>query len=49
MTNIINSILSIDKFEQNCVALKGMLQPPRLKYHKKNIGIDQSLSNSASF
>ena len=29
--------------------IKGVLQSPRLKYHTKTIGIDQSLSNRASF
>ena len=29
----IDSILSIDTFEQQCVAIKGMLQWPRLECH----------------
>ena len=49
MTKIIDSILSIDTFEQQFVVLKVMLQSPRLTYHMKTIGIDQSLSNRASF
>ena len=49
MTKVIEYVLSIDKFEQKCVVLEGMLQSPRLKYHMKTIGIDQSLSNSALF
>ena len=49
MTKVIDYVIYIDKFEQNCVALKGMLQTLRLKDHMKNIGIDQSLINSAIF
>ena len=44
MNKDIDSILSIDKFEQHCVVVKSMLQSPRLEYHMKTIGIDQSLS-----
>ena len=40
MTKVIDYVLSIDKFEQQCVVLKGMLQSPRLKDHVKTIGID---------
>ena len=49
MNKVINYILSIDEFEEQCVVLKYMLQSPRLKYHMMNIGIDQSVSNRASF
>ena len=42
MTNMIDSVLSIDTFEQ-CVVLKGMLQSPRLKDHVQTIVIYQSL------
>ena len=49
MTKVIDYVLSIDKFEQKCVFLKGMLQSPSLKDHMKTIGINQSLSNSAHF
>ena len=31
ITNVIDSVLSIDTFEQQFVVLKGMLQSPRLK------------------
>ena len=41
ITKVIDYVLSIDTFEQQCVVLKGMLQSPRLKYHMKTIGIDQ--------
>ena len=44
-TKVINYTISIDTFEQQCVVLKYMLQLPRLKYHMKNIGIDQSVRN----
>ena len=40
---MIDSVLSIDKFEQQCVVIKGMLQSPRLKDHVQTIGIDPSL------
>ena len=46
MTNVIDYVLSIDTFEQQCVVLKGMLQSPRIKYNVQTIGIDQSLSNN---
>ena len=48
-TKAIDRVLSIDIFEQHCVVRKSMLQSPRLIYHGKTIGIDQSLSNSALF
>ena len=49
MTNVINCILLIDTFEQQCVRIKGMLHPPGLKDHMKTIAIKQSLRNSARF
>ena len=49
MTMVIDSILSIDIFEEQFFVLKGMPRSPRLKYHMKTIGIDQSVSNGASF
>ena len=49
MTKVIDSVLSIDTFEQICVVLKGMLQPLRLKYHVQTIGIEQSLSNNIMY
>ena len=49
MTKVIDSVLSIDTFEQKCVVLKGMLQSTRLKYHVHTIGIYQSLSNNAIY
>ena len=41
MTKVIDSVLSIDKFEQQCVVIKGMLQSHRLKYYVHTIGIEQ--------
>ena len=41
MTKVIDCVILIDKFEQQCVVIKVMLQSPRLKYHLNNIGIDQ--------
>ena len=49
MTEVIDYVLSIDKFEQQCVVLKVMLQSPHLKDHMKTIGIYQSLSNIGIF
>ena len=48
-TNAIDYVLSVDKFEHQFVVLKGMLQPPRLKYHVHTIGIHSSLSNNAMY
>ena len=49
MTEMIDYVLSIDTFEQQCVVIKVMSQLPRLKYHMKNIGIYQSLRKNALF
>ena len=49
MTKVIDSVLSIDTFEQQCVVLKVMLQSTRLKDHVQTIGIDQYLSNNAIY
>ena len=49
MTKAIDSVLSIDTVEQQCVVLKGMLQSLRLKYHIQTIGIHPSLSNNAIY
>ena len=49
MTKVIDSVLSIDRFEKQYVVLKGMLQSTRLNDHVKTIGIDQSLSNNAIY
>ena len=49
MTKVIDYVLSIDTFEQQCVVIKGMLQSPRLKDHVNTIGIHPSLSNNAIY
>ena len=49
MTKVIDYVISIDTFEQQCVVLKVMLQSLRLKYHVQTIGIDESLSNNAIY
>ena len=41
MNNAIDSILSIDKFEIQCVVIKVMLQSPCIEYHMKTIDIYQ--------
>ena len=46
---MIDYVLLVDTFEQQCGVLRGMLQSPRLNYHVKTIGIDQSLSNNYLF
>ena len=42
LNKVIDSILSINTFEQKCVVIKCMLQSSRLEDHMKTIGIDQS-------
>ena len=49
MTKVVDSVLSIDTFEQKCVMIQGMLQLPRIKYHVKTIDIDQYLINNPLF
>ena len=49
MNKAIDSIVSIDKFEQQCVVIKGFLQSPRLEDHMKTIGVDQSLCDRSCF
>ena len=49
MTKVIDSIISIDTFQQQCDMLKGMLQSPQLKYHVHTIDIHPSLSNNAIY
>ena len=49
MNNVIDSIISIDAFEQKCVVIKCMLQSSRLEDHMKTIGIDQSSFTKSSF
>ena len=49
MTKVVDSILSVDTFEQQCFLLKGMLQSPRLKDHIQTIVIEQFLSKNALY
>ena len=49
MTKVIYYVISIDTSEQQYVALKVMLQSPRLKNHVHNIGIYQYLRNNAIY
>ena len=49
MNKVINYILSIETFEQQCDALKGVLQLLCLKYPMKTIGTDNLVRNIASF
>ena len=42
LNKVIDSILSINKFDQQCVVRECMLQSSRLEDHMKTIGIDQS-------
>ena len=49
MPKVVDSDLSINTFEQQCVVLKGMLQSPWLKYHLQNIGIHLSFSNNSIY
>ena len=49
LTKVIDYVLSIGTFEQQCIVLKGMLQSPQLKDHIQTIGIDQYLSKNAIY
>ena len=49
MNKVIDYVLSIHTFEQQCVVIKSMLQSPRLKYHVQTIGIDPSISNNTIY
>ena len=49
MNKVIDYVLSVVTFEQQCVVLKGVLQSLRLKYQVQTIGIDQSLCNNAIY
>ena len=48
-TKVINSFLSIDAFEQECIVTKFVLHSPRLKYHVKTIVIKKALSDNDLF
>ena len=49
MTKVIDYVISIYVFEQQCVMLKDMLKSQRLKYHVHTIVIDQHLSINAIY
>ena len=49
ITKVIDYIILIDTFEQQCVIFKVMLQSLRLKYHLQTIGIGKSLRNNAIY
>ena len=46
LTKVIDTILDIDSFDQQCVILKWLLQSEQLKQHMVIIGVYQSLSKS---
>ena len=49
ITKVVDYVLLVDIFEQQCVFLKCLLHSSHLKDHMNAIGIDLSLSNSALF
>ena len=49
LNQAIDSILSINTFEQQCVVIKCMLQYSHLEDHMKTIGIDQSSFTRSTF
>ena len=49
LNKFIDLILQIALFEQQCVIIKGLLQPDRLKQHRINIEMDQLLSNNEMY
>ena len=49
LNKVIDSILSINTFEKQCVVIKCMLQSSRLEDHMNTIGIDQSSFTKSSF
>ena len=49
LNKVIDSILSINTFEKQCLVIKYMLQSSRLEDHMKTIGIDQSSFIRSSF
>ena len=49
LNKVIDSILSINAFEQQCVVIKCMLQSSRLGDHMDTIGIDKSSFARSSF
>ena len=49
LKKVIDSILSINTFEQQCVVIKCMLQSSRLEDYMNTIGMDQSSFTRSSF
>ena len=49
LKKVIDSILYINTFDQQCVVIKCLLQSSRLEDHMKTIGIDQSSFERTSF
>ena len=49
LKKVIESILSINTFEQQCVVIKCLWQSSRLENHMKTIGIDQTSFARSSF
>ena len=49
MTKVIDYVISIYTFEQQCVVIKVILQSMQLKYHVQTIGIELSLSNNTIY
>ena len=49
MTKVVDYVLSIEIFEQQCVVQKVMFQSHRLKDHVQTICIHPSLSNNAIY
>ena len=49
INKVIDSVISIDTYEQQCVVIKGILQSPRLKDHAPTIGIDPYLINNTIY
>ena len=46
LTKEIDTIIDIDKFEKQCLIIKGLLKLELIKQHMVIIGVDQWLSNS---
>ena len=48
-TKMIDCVISVDTFEEQCVVIKGMLKSPRHKDYVQIIDINQYLSNNAIY
>ena len=49
LNEVIDLIIEIESFKQQCVIVKGVLQSERMEKRMVTIGVDQSLSNSAMY